>query len=888
MVLSGTTNEVTGSVYTSNKFYITWSGRQNIEGNYTDVTASFYLKPTYSTAWFQSEWVSATININGTAMTWSGNHSMSYPNILTIMTTTVKVPHNSDGTKSFTISGSVSIPGYTGTASIGNNSFTLNTIPRKSSMTISTSNLEIGSNCTVNVNSASGSFYHYIQFNIPGQGTQFNLGQGGGSKTFTFPTSLATFITSGTSTTCSFRLITSTSSTGWDNGALIGYGDYNGYTLNVPASMVPTVSTLTYADTISAVTTVTGSNQILVQGKSNVILTAEASGVQGSTITDYSFTSSNGAFSSSGPLTAAILDLSKVEIGTGTQTITVTATDTRGRTSTKTVDLTIRAYSPPRITNVGVARVTTATSTIRVLKTVSIASVSNSSGTNANTYTVTIKTRKNGTMDWTTSNTESNTSAASVDLSSFDTSSSWEVIITAVDKFGDDSVRATVPTTKILFDLNQDIGIGVGKFHEKGILDVYGDVYLSGGSYYKDNELIQSHALTESSGNALYRPPTYNLDSLSSKTGFFRGDSLSNRLNPPGSHNWQYVRLTTHDDSWHLQEAVDFNGVMSAFRVKSAGSWKPWQQYAIQKTTPEFTGVRYSKEVTRVVNVGWGMSLSFTRVGGTVHVVTSSVTTPSHPTNLIRRPNLIPVGFTPAKRSPDGSNNSEYYTPITHLDAGFIPGSILIMQSDGGIGLINKGPGKHIIIGMSYPTLDEFPDDNPANVVNRNLLSPGAAKAAFGATSTYSASDDTYTVTGVPAGDIWGTGLELPQIVVPYGESYRFSAEFFCTTSIRIINDFNNGITGVSVSINDNDNTSKRVVSTNASGSLQANLGYWTIPANTWTKIWWGSNNDASSNSGKLDITVSDNFGISRNTITANTVFKVRKAKFEYGAYVTG
>lgn len=885
MVLSGTTNEVTGSAYTSNKFYITWSGKQNIEGNYTDVTASFYLKPTYSTAWFQSEWVSATITINGTAKSWSGNHSMSYPNTLTIMTTTVRVPHNSDGSKTFNISGSVSIPGYTGTASIGNNSFTLNTIPRKSSMSISTSTLEIGASCTVNVTSASSSFYHYIQFNIPGRGTQFNLGQGGGSKTFTFPTSLATFITSGTSTSCNFRLITSTSSSGWDNGALIGYGDYNGYTLNVPTSMVPTVSTLTYADTISAVTTVTGSNQILVQGKSKVTLTAAASGVEGSTITGYSFTSSNGAFSSSGTTTTATLDLSKVEIGTGTQTITVTATDTRGRTSTKTVNLTIRPYSPPRITNVGVARVTTATSTIRISKTVSITSVANSSGTNANTYTVTIKTRKTGTSTWTTNKTESNTSAASVDLSPFDTASSWEVVITAVDKFGDDSVTATVPTTKILFDLNQDIGIGVGKFHEKGILDIYGDVYLSGGNYYKDNALIQNYAMTENDGRALRLNDFYDLNSLNSKTGFYMVSNSSNRLNPYGSNPWQYVRLTKHNDDWALQEAVDFHGVMSAFRVKANGSWKAWQQYAIQKTTPEFTGVRYSKEVTRVVNVGWGMTLNLTRVGGTVHVASSSITTSAHPTNIIRRPILIPVGFTPAKRSTD-VGNSEYYTPITCIGNAGVPDSILIMQSDGGIGVANYGPGKQIIIGMSYPTLDEFPDDNPANVVNRNLLSPGAAKAAYGATSTYSASDDTYTVTGVPAGDIWGTGLELPKIIVPYGESYRFSAEFFCTTSIRIINDFNSDRDGAVN--NDNDNTSKRVASTNASGSIQANVGYWTIPANTWTKIWWGSTNDASSNSGKLDIKVFDNFGISRNTITANTVFKVRNAKFEYGTYVTG
>ncbi|HFU4448718.1 TPA: DUF859 family phage minor structural protein [Streptococcus suis] len=78
-------------------------------------------------------------------------------------------------------------------------------------------------------------------------------------------------------------------------------------------------------------------------------------------------------------------------------------------------------------------------------------------------------------------------------------------------------------------------------------------------------------------------------------TGFYRGSGLANQPSKAGAHSWYYVRVTGHDAgrAWVLQEAVDFNGVGSWYRVKNNGTWQPWKEYALEKPAPTWvsTGV---------------------------------------------------------------------------------------------------------------------------------------------------------------------------------------------------------------------------------------------------------------------------------------------------------
>lgn len=126
--------------------YCEWSGTQSISGNYTNVTLKVYLC-------YYSLYVGArddsTVSINGTSETYtvpaiSHNAGSAYKKL--IKTYTVKVPHNSDGTKSCTLSASWRMSGTYSEVSVGtitaSTTVTLNTIDRTApTVTLTTSNI---------------------------------------------------------------------------------------------------------------------------------------------------------------------------------------------------------------------------------------------------------------------------------------------------------------------------------------------------------------------------------------------------------------------------------------------------------------------------------------------------------------------------------------------------------------------------------------------------------------------------------------------------------------------------------------------------------------------------------------------------------------------------
>ncbi|PJH64175.1 DUF859 family phage minor structural protein, partial [Salmonella enterica] len=58
---------------------------------------------------------------------------------------------------------------------------------------------------------------------------------------------------------------------------------------------------------------------------------------------------------------------------------------------------------------------------------------------------------------------------------------SYVIKVRITDEFGTSHSKTTiVGTGKQLLTLNQDKGVGIGKYHERGELDVQGDVYFSG------------------------------------------------------------------------------------------------------------------------------------------------------------------------------------------------------------------------------------------------------------------------------------------------------------------------------------------------------------------------------------------------------------------------
>lgn len=196
MALSGSK---TGSVTLNSRyftFYLEWSATQSIANNQSTVTVKTYIKTNDTYQTFDTVGTrSHSITCNGTTKSvtkrincnpWSSNPYL-------IQTETFVVDHNSDGTKSITISarsnGLASSWGYSSTdASSGDATasvtVTLDTIPRASSISsISNDGMTInGSNAlTVNISRASSSFTHEVKFTF-GSYTQTLTGQGTSAK----------------------------------------------------------------------------------------------------------------------------------------------------------------------------------------------------------------------------------------------------------------------------------------------------------------------------------------------------------------------------------------------------------------------------------------------------------------------------------------------------------------------------------------------------------------------------------------------------------------------------------------------------------------------------------------------------------------------------------
>ena len=184
MALSGTINgRVTlNSQYMS--FYIAWSAKQNVEGNYSDVTVTSYWK-TNNTRWgFDTEGSrAASITINGNTTSISKRFDSTngtgtgwkQENPWAIQTVTERVYHNSDGSKSISISARAN--GYAASYGPSNSSdssgdctasgtISLDAIPRASK--VSATNADIGSTSTITVSRYSTSFKHTVSFSCPG------------------------------------------------------------------------------------------------------------------------------------------------------------------------------------------------------------------------------------------------------------------------------------------------------------------------------------------------------------------------------------------------------------------------------------------------------------------------------------------------------------------------------------------------------------------------------------------------------------------------------------------------------------------------------------------------------------------------------------------------
>lgn len=192
---------------------------------------------------------------------------------------------------------------------------------------------------TVSITRYSSSYTHTVKITFGSHSATYT--SVATSKTFTIPTSWCAQIPNATSGTATVTVTT------YNGGTSLGSTSKT-FTITVPASVKPTV---TLTGTNQSTNVAVSSWGILVQGYSKIALSASASGVQGSSITNIVF--SGDGVSQSGSGTTAT---SSMLTTAGSRTWTVTVTDSRGRTGTATLARTVYAYSGPSISNLSAVR----------------------------------------------------------------------------------------------------------------------------------------------------------------------------------------------------------------------------------------------------------------------------------------------------------------------------------------------------------------------------------------------------------------------------------------------------------------------------------------------------------------------------------------------------
>lgn len=325
---------------------------QSTATNKTNLTATAYLVSTASNGVINSA-ASKTVSltINGTTYSYSaaGLAKISGNQKKKLFSKTVDVAHNANGTKSCSISCSLGIQvtlggTYYGTISTSGTA-ELNTIPRASSIS-SISGNTIGSSVTVNISPASSSFTHKLYYTAPTQTSLVaisSMAAGVKSASFTPSINDCSYIPKATSGTAKITLETYSGST------KIGTATKT-FTLNVPSSVVPSISALTVAEAVEGIAAKFG---VYVQNKSKASVSITAAGVQGSTINSYSTKLTIGSTTltyNGASFTSDIIS------NAGTVTITATVTDSRGRTATESATITVAAYFPPEVNDLTVQR----------------------------------------------------------------------------------------------------------------------------------------------------------------------------------------------------------------------------------------------------------------------------------------------------------------------------------------------------------------------------------------------------------------------------------------------------------------------------------------------------------------------------------------------------
>ena len=322
---------------------------------------------------------------------------------------------------------------------------------------VSSSSVNLGSAVTIYTNRQSTATTHTISYWF-GNTSGAIATNVGASVSWTPPLSLASQIPNATSGICT---ITCNS---FVNGTLTGTRTCT-LTLNVPSTVVPTISAVTIEDTNA---TVADRIQAYVKSLSTLSVDITAAGIYGSTISSYR-TSLDGV-----TYTAASFTASKRLSAAGSMTITVTVTDSRGRTATYTTTITVLDYAVPSIRQFSAERCNSDGSAAQLDGTKvrysfqgSVTALNNKNGLSCVVYY-----KLKSASAWTTAEQMAITSYSLSALNklltqTYDALNSYDLKVRLTDYFYYVEQSVSIGTKGVILDFLADgTGVGIGKVAE--------------------------------------------------------------------------------------------------------------------------------------------------------------------------------------------------------------------------------------------------------------------------------------------------------------------------------------------------------------------------------------------------------------------------------------